>query len=311
MNSADLFAGLGGFTEGAEQSGLPVKLCANHWGEAVKWHALNHPKVAHYCQDLMHFDWRLLPDLREGLLLASPACQGFSEAGQPAASRYGHNGGLRQHQADRNTAWAVIAALDSARPMGAVIENVLPFQRWPLFEAWLGNVKAMGYHVVVHELNALDFGSAQHRVRTVITAHLRGPVRIERTGTAQGSRTCLDLDADHGKRWNTIDSRSERMRWRMKKAQDRAGSHCLWNNVSEGKGRTLDEPMPTLTTKSGSQLYLLDGDRCRILNPRELARGQGFPEHYQIPESRGLASKLIGNAIDVNVSRAVVEQMSA
>jgi len=311
MNSADLFSGLGGFTEGAEQAGLDVKLCANHWGEAVKWHALNHPETDHYCQDLMHFDWRLLPDLREGLLLASPACQGFSEAGQPAATRYGHEGGLQRHTADRNTAWAVLAALDTARPLGAVIENVIPFQRWPLFRPWIGTIEAMGYHVVVHSLNSLDFGSAQDRERTVITAHLRAPVNIEGTGKAQGSGGCLDLDADHSRWWKDINTRSERMQWRMRKAQEGAGSLCIWNNVSESRGRTLDEPLPTLTTKSGSQLYLLDGDRCRILNPRELARGQGFPEHYQIPESRGLASKLIGNAIDVNVSRAVVEQMSA
>ena len=87
-----------------------------------------------------------------------------------------------------------------------------------------------------------------------------------------------------------------------------AGARCIWNNVSESRGRPLDGLAPTLTTKSGSQLYLLDGERARILNPRELARIQGFPEGYAIPKNRELASKLIGNAIDVHLARGVIEQ---
>ena len=53
----------------------------------------------------------------------------------------------------------------------------------------------------------------------------------------------------------------------------------------------------------------LNFKRCRILAPRELARIQGFSDDYAIPTQRGLASKLIGNAIDVNVARGVLEQI--
>lgn len=103
----------------------------------------------------------------------------------------------------------------------------------------------------------------------------------------------------------------KRMRSRMRRAQRQAGQVCLWNNVSESAGRRLGGTAPTLTTKSGSQLYLLDGDWGRILNPRELARIQGFGDHYEIPTNRGLASHLIGNAIDVHVSRGVTAQAVA
>lgn len=108
-----------------------------------------------------------------------------------------------------------------------------------------------------------------------------------------------------------MDAKPERMRSRMRRAQGHAGARCLWNNVSESIGRPLDGQFPTITTQGGTQLYLLDGDRGRVLNPRELARAQSFPDTYQLPASRKLASKLVGNAIDVRVARAVAEQVAA
>jgi len=59
----DLFAGLGGFTEGAEQAGVKVVWTANHWSDAVEAHKRNHPDAHHVCQDLQQAD-RLTTDLR-------------------------------------------------------------------------------------------------------------------------------------------------------------------------------------------------------------------------------------------------------
>ncbi len=47
------------------------------------------------------------------------------------------------------------------------------------------------------------------------------------------------------------------------------------------------------------------------MNPRELARGMGFPETYELPASRREASLLIGNAISVDVASGVIEQIAA
>lgn len=48
----DLFAGLGGWSTGARAAGVQVLWAANHWPEAVKWHAANHKDTDHICQDL-------------------------------------------------------------------------------------------------------------------------------------------------------------------------------------------------------------------------------------------------------------------
>jgi DNA (cytosine-5)-methyltransferase 1 len=81
MRAVDLFAGLGGFTEGATRAGVQVVWAANHWKAAVDVHARNHPHTDHACQDLRQADWGSVP--AHDLLLASPACQGHSRTCRP------------------------------------------------------------------------------------------------------------------------------------------------------------------------------------------------------------------------------------
>lgn len=73
MNLVDLFAGLGGFSEGARAAGARVVCAANHWRAAVDVHQRNHPDALHLCQDLCQADFTTFPQ-HDGLL-ASPACQ--------------------------------------------------------------------------------------------------------------------------------------------------------------------------------------------------------------------------------------------
>jgi DNA (cytosine-5)-methyltransferase 1 len=315
MQTIDLFSGAGGFTTGAERAGARVVWAANHWQAAVACHAANHPHIEHVEQDLSEMDWTLCPDA--DLILASPACQGFSQCGQPA--RRGTGGNVRpdagrarvKGQRDRNTTWAVLAAADSLRPQSIVIENVVDLLKWDVFDGWRQCLHALGYETRVHVLNALDYGGSQDRERVVITANLGKPIQLA-PGIARARGTiglALMPDEDPENRWTELDSKPDRMQWRMRKAQGEAGRRCFWANVSESRGRALHEPFPTSTTKSASQWYLLDGDRGRLLNPREMARSMSFPDSYRLPCTRGLAGKLIGNAIDVNFAHGIVEQV--
>lgn len=308
MNASDLFSGLGGFTEGARLAGVRVSFAANHWPAAVEWHRRNHPEVHHECQDLAQMDMRILP--RGGLLLAAPACQGFSSNGQPTRQR---DLVAAKHQADRNTAWAVLAACDTARPDAVVVENVPAFLRWQIFPSWVGVLTALGYHVRTHVLCARDYGGAQERRRMILTAALRGPIELEpRIEVAPRSiADCLLDDDAPGLRWTPLRSKPRSIQERTRDAQRTAGKRCLWANVDSARGRALDGPFPTITTRSVGQVYLLDGDRCRLLEPRELARAQSFPDSYYLPDRRTLAGKLVGNAIDVRLAQGVIAQVVA
>lgn len=305
MIAVDLFSGLGGFTEGARQVGLDVAFAANHWPAAVEWHSRNHPEVHHECQDLAQMDMRILP--RGGLLLAAPACQGHSSNGQP--------GRLRErvsvkHQADRNTAWAVLAAADTARPRTIVVENVPAFLRWSIFPAWLDVLRALGYQVRPHVLSAQAYGTAQERHRTIVTASLDAEIVLEPSVGAP-PRSIGDCLEPSSSGWTEIAEKPLAMRQRMRHAQHQAGSACFWANVDSARGRAFEESFPTVTTKSIGQFYILDGPRCRPIGVRELARAQDFPDSYQLPESRTLAGRLIGNAIPVRLAAGVIAQVAA
>ncbi|HCL4546934.1 DNA (cytosine-5-)-methyltransferase [Clostridium botulinum] len=55
--------------------------------------------------------------------------------------------------------------------------------------------------------------------------------------------------------------------------------------------------------------YVTQNGRVRRLTPRECARLQGFAEEFVIPVSDSQAYKQFGNAVTVNVSRAVAESV--
>ena len=154
MKAIDLFAGLGGFSAGAELAGCSVVWAANHWRAAVDAHSANHPATEHACQDLQQADWTRVP--AHDLLLASPACQGHSRA---------RGKDRPHHDVTRSTAWAVVSALECHRPLFAIVENVVEFAtKWVLFPAWCSALQALGYSVAPHIVDAADHGVPQHRV---------------------------------------------------------------------------------------------------------------------------------------------------
>jgi len=138
MRVADLFAGAGGFSQGAALAGADVVFAANHWRLAVDLHSKHHPETDHACQDLRQFDFSTMPDI--DLLLASPACQGHSNAGRGARGKWGLD--YRHHDPTRSTALAVIDALEAKRPQWVIVENVLQFRDWELYEWWRQGIEA-------------------------------------------------------------------------------------------------------------------------------------------------------------------------
>src|ERR1035437_5502439 len=122
MQAIDLFAGIGGFSEGAKQAKVKVAWAANHWQLAVEFHSANHPETIHVCQDLHQADWRKVPF--HDVCLASPACQGHS----PARGKE-----RPHHDALRSTAWAVVSCAEFHRSQCLVVENVEAFTSWILY----------------------------------------------------------------------------------------------------------------------------------------------------------------------------------
>jgi len=75
----------------------------------------------------------------------------------------------------------------------------------------------------------------------------------------------------------------------------------------------VDDPLPTATTKDRFGLVECDGIRLdilfRMLQPRELARAQGFPDDYVFEGTREQIVRQIGNAVPRRLARALCAEM--
>ena len=286
MDAIDLFAGLGGFSEGAEQAGVRVVWAANHWPAAVQVHANNHPETEHLCQDLQQADWTQVP--RHDLLLASPACQGHTRA----------RGKERpHHDATRATAWAVVSALECHRPALGLIENVPEFTRWALFPAWCAAVTALGYAIAPHLVDAADHGVPQNRERVLIAlTRSKHPIELKLPRRQHvAAETIIDFDAG---RWSLVDKpgRSPATLARVQNGRLQHGDRFLTAFYgNERGGRSLSRPVGTITTRD--RWAVIDGDRMRMISVAEARRAMGFRSSYQLPERQKDAMHMLGNAV--------------
>ncbi len=284
----DLFAGAGGFSTGAAMAGCRVAWAANHWPTAVQWHAANHPTTDHACQDLQQADFRDAP--AHDILLASPACQGHSNA---------RGTDRPHHDAQRATAWAVVTCAEVHRPPVVVVENVPEFTRWVLWPAWCAALHALGYALAPMVLDAADHGVPQHRRRLfVVATRSRHPVelRLPRREHRSAAEAIFLMSG----KWSPVAraGRSARTLARIAAGQRQHGPLILapyYGSGSGETGRSLQRPIGTLTTRA--RWAVVDGDRMRMVTPAEGRALMGFPTGYRLPETAATAWHLLGNAV--------------
>lgn len=302
MRAIDLFAGLGGFSEGASQAGCQVVFAANHWRAAVDMHEANHPGTLHACQDLHQQDWTQVP--AHDLVLASPACQGHT----PARGKE-----RPHHDATRSTAWAVVSAVECHQPAFGVIENVPAFLKWKLFPAWCAALHALGYAIAPHVIDVADLGVPQHRERAfIVLSRSKHPIELRLPKrTHIPAATIIDFNAV---RWSPIErpGRAEATLARIGNGRRRYGSRFLIPYYQSGSGQTgrcLSRPIGTITTIA--RWAVIDGDRMRMVNVPEAKAAMGFPAHYRLPDNGRDAMHMLGNAVPPPAARDVIVALRA
>lgn len=300
LRAIDLFAGSGGYSEGASMAGVDVVWAANHWPAAVEIHAANHPSTAHACQDLHQADWTNVP--AHDLLLASPACQGHSRA--RGADR-------PHHDATRSTAWAVVSALECHRTPVAIVENVPDFCRWSLFPAWCSALQALGYSVAPHVVDCADLGVPQNRERVfIVITRSAHPIELQLPRMPHvAAASFLDFTAG---RWSPIEKpgRAAATLERIANGRRVHGDRFLTSFYGQTKGgRSLQRPIGTITTRD--RWAVIDGDRMRMITVPEAARAMSFRRDYRLPERAKDAMHMLGNAVPPLAACRVIEAVRA
>jgi DNA (cytosine-5)-methyltransferase 1 len=281
IKAADLFCGAGGASTGLVRAcqalGVDLELLAiNHWPIAVETHSANHPKVRHLCESVERVDPRVaVPGGRLHLLMAGPECTHFSTA----------RGGRPVNPQSRASAWHILKWAQELYIDTILIENVPEFRTWgpiganskPLqskkgetYRAFLVALRSLGYTVEDRILNAADYGDPTTRQRLFIMArrgrhkvgwpdptHSRtgSPTLYRRTKRWKAAREVIDWSVQ-GK---SIFSRKKplkpatmaRILAGLRKFGGPELKPFLVLMEHGGRIRSLDEPLPTITTAKG------------------------------------------------------------
>jgi DNA (cytosine-5)-methyltransferase 1 len=302
VKTIDLFAGLGGFTEGAERAGCSVVWAANHWRAAVNIHELNHPAAVTSCQDLQQADFTKVP--AHDLLLASPACQGHSRA---------RGADKPHHDALRSTAWAVVTDLEVHRPIAGVVENVPEFTEWALFPVWCDALRRLGYSVAPHLIDAADHGVPQHRRRLfLVFTRSTTPLVLDLPKRNLAPAAGV-VDFTRGS-WSPVHKpgRSLATLQRIQAGRKLFGDRFVMPYYSSGSGltgRSLERPIGTITTKN--RWGVVDGDQMRMVTAQETRAFMGFRADYILPATASEAIFMLGNAVCPQVATDVITALRA
>lgn len=287
----DLFAGIGGFHQAADSLGGKCLFASEIDSEAKKAYEANYHLKPH--GDITKIDAHDIPD--HDVLLAGFPCQPFSIIG----NRLGFDD-------IRGTLFFEIARiLEVKKPPIFVLENVKQLSRHDkgrTLQTILSKLRELGYTVNWSVLNALDFGLPQKRERTIIVGFLDSGVKFTfPEGIGPGKlEDILEKDEDVDSRFFASDRIVEK---RLKSHQSKY-SPSIWH---ENKSGNISSYPYSCALRAGASYNYLLVDGVRRLTPREMLRLQGFPDTFQIVCNDSQTRKQAGNAVPVNVIKAVLE----
>lgn len=295
MRVLSLFSGIGGLDKGFIDTGFNVVWANDFDKYACETYRANfdHPI---YCGDINIVDLTSLPQF--DVLVGGFPCQPFSMMGDELGfndtrgTLFFRIAEIIQHQIDNNRKPACII-LENVRTLKthdggrtfATIQRVLS--------------EELGYKVFSKILNSADYGIPQTRNRTYIVCFSDERANFEFPAAENLNLTLQDLlESDVDEKYFLSDKILPTI------LSDGTGGFKAKSEIDLKIARPLCATMAKMH-RACQDNYVTQNGRVRRLTPRECARLQGFDDSFVIPVSDSQAYKQFGNAVTVNVSRAV------
>ena len=288
----DLFAGIGGFHQAADALGGECLFASEIDPEAIRAYEANYHLTPR--GDITKIDAAEIPD--HDVLFAGFPCQPFSIIGA-----------RRGFDDTRGTLFFEIARiLEAKKPPLFVLENVKQLRghnHGRTLSRILERLDALGYQVSWKILNALDFGLPQKRERIIIVGFLNHDIQFTfPQGDGPGNL------ADILERDDAVDPKffaSERIRRKRLERHTSQYYPAIWH---ENKSGNVSSYPYSCALRAGASYNYLLVNGVRRLTPREMLRLQGFPDSFRIVCNDTQTRKQAGNAVPVNVIRAVLRE---
>ncbi|MDR0572901.1 MAG: DNA (cytosine-5-)-methyltransferase [Tannerella sp.] len=290
----DLFCGIGGFRQAMDEACRENNLVPDCVFSSDIDLACQFSYEANFGErpfgDITKVDEKDIP--YHDILFAGFPCQPFSIIGQ----RQGFND-------IRGTLFFDIARiLKHKRPGAFVLENVkqlVGHDNGKTLRTIIKTLQELDYHVQYAVLNALDYGLPQKRERVIIVGH-REPIFFSFPSPVRPFKPLSEiLEKQVDKKHYTSDYIVEKRKAKHKSAYKLS----IWHENKAGN--ICSYPYSCALRAGASYNYLLVNGERR-LTPREMFRLQGFPDTYKIVVNDSQARKQAGNAVPVNIVKAVI-----
>ncbi|WP_218645313.1 DNA cytosine methyltransferase [Shewanella sp. Scap07] len=322
-NLVELFAGGGGLAIGMEQAGLDSILLNEMDKHACNTLRHNRPDWNVIEGDITNIDFTKIEDEVDVLTGGFP-CQSFSYAGKSLG-----------FEDTRGTLFFEMArAIKETNPKVFLAENVKALSTHDngrTLETIKAVIDELGYELVEPRvLKAIFYKVPQKRERVILIGIRKDLAQKVKFHWPSPYKRIMTLrDAFYaGELYNTDVPESDGQTYpqRKKEIMDEVPQGGYWRDLSDqlqreymggsyflGGGKTgmarrlsLNEPSLTLTTSPAQK----QTERChplqtRPLQVREYARIQTFPDNWEFQGSKNAAYKQIGNAVPVNMARAL------
>lgn len=295
LRYVDLFCGIGGFrvaaTQVFEKYNVPAKCVFSSDIDPYARKAYKANFGEYPSGDITLIDEHEIP--AHDILFAGFPCQPFSIIG---------NG--KGFEDTRGTLFFEIARiLEARKPRAFILENVKRLVRHnqgQTLKKILSVLSALGYTVSYRVLNALDYGLPQKRERVFLVGFYQPMVYHWPAKTS----TCTPLSEILEKQVDQRHYASEAIQKKRRALHTPQASPSIWHENKAG--HISSYPYSCALRAEASHNYLLVNGERR-LTAREMMRLQGFPDTFKIAVSDSQTRRQAGNAVPVNLVRAVFE----
>jgi DNA (cytosine-5)-methyltransferase 1 len=316
-NFVEVCAGAGGLSKGFLDKGFEALLINDNDKYCVNTLKLNHPNSHINLGCMTKINLEQLKNKNVDVLMGGVPCQSFSQAGKRMGI-HDDRGKLIIH---------FVKMLDNLRPKIFIIENVqglVTHNKGETLKLVLQEIKKLNkYNVNYKVLNANDYSVPQNRMRLIIVGvHICLNKIFEFPEPSNYKPVLKDVLTDcpisDGINYN-------KEKYELMKLVPQGGcwvdipedlqKSYMGKSYNSGGGKRgilkrldMNKPCLTLlTTPSQKQTERCHPIETRPLQILEYARIQTFPDDYKFAGSLNQKYKQIGNAVPVNLSKALAD----
>jgi DNA (cytosine-5)-methyltransferase 1 len=230
---------------------------------------------------------------------ASPVCKNYSVASTAKT----------ESNEDITTAKAVVDVVDRIQPPVVTIENVKQYEGTEAFNMIIEALNRNGYNHQTAVYKTSDFAGSTMRERLLIRA-TRGfalpPITQNKLYKAKSWYEAVE---------DLIDDMpiGQLTQQQAKQFSDRGmdlatiDQPYLVQSTSKGAPQKMYGPAYTVMAGTGQAMRIvLPGGIVKVVTDRALARWQGLPDSYVLPNAHTLANKVVGNGVPTELTKYVL-----